>query len=45
MEMTSVECIESCRNYKVDVHSIVGVIKAIVFMLFRPIMERRFKSS
>ena len=33
METTWVECIESCRNFKVGVHSIVGVIKVIVFML------------
>ena len=32
MEMTWVERIESCRNFKVDFHSIVGVVKAIVFM-------------
>ena len=25
------ECIESCRNFTVDVHSIVGVTKAIAF--------------
>ena len=28
------ECIESCRNFKVDVHSIVGVIKAIAFLTY-----------
>ena len=31
-ETTWVKCIESCRNFKVDVHSIVGVIKWIVFL-------------
>ena len=36
METTWVECIEPCRNFKVDVHSIVGVIKAIVFMFSGP---------
>ena len=33
MEMTWVECIESCKNFNVNVRSIVGVIKAIVLML------------
>ena len=42
METTWVECIEPCRNFKVDVHSIVGVIKAIVFMFSGSIVERRF---
>ena len=32
MGTTWVECIESCRNFKVDVHSIVGVIKEIAFL-------------
>ena len=33
MEMTWVERIELCGNFKVHVYSIVGVIEAIVFKL------------